>query len=343
MFNCGIVGYGYMGEIRKRVIADHPKLQLVGIAETNPVSRQKIQGCRAFESFDALLKEDTDIIFVCTPNSYSPDICIRSMQAGKHVFCEKPPGRNLQDIKDIMAHETKDTKLMFGFNHRFHPGIVKAKTIFDSGQLGEIVAVRGIYGKSGGKNFHASWRNNKNISGGGILLDQGIHMLDLFLYFCGDFQQVKAFLSDKYWQFDIEDNACVILKNHDGQIAMLHSSATFWKHQFRIHIILEKGYLTVEGLLSKTGSYGRETLIIGRQQFEDETEALGNPSEEIVYFDTDRSWETEVNEMVKCIEEKRQVSVSSSRDAYKVMNIIDAAYKDSMSEEISFMGIHKPA
>lgn len=341
MFNCGIVGYGYMGEIRERVITHHPKLRLVGIAEPNPGSRQKIQSCKAFESLDALLKENIDIIFVCTPNCYSPDICIRSMQAGKHVFCEKPPGRNLQDIKDIMRHETKDTKLMFGFNHRFHPGIVKAKTIVASGQLGEIVAVHGVYGKSGGKNFPASWRNNKEISGGGILLDQGIHMLDLFLYFCGDFQYVKAFLSNKYWQFNVEDNACVILKNRNDQIATLHSSTTFWKHQFRIHIILEKGYLTVEGLLSKTGSYGRETLIIGRQQFEDEAQALGNPSEEIVYFDTDRSWETEVNEMVRCVQEDKPVSISSSGDAYKVMNIIDVAYKNSMNQGVPFMVIHE--
>ena len=336
ILKCGIVGYGYMGQIRRRVIEENPDLELAGICETEKSVREKISGTTVSSSVDDFLKEDLDIVFVCTPNCYSPQICIRSMQAGKHVFCEKPPGQSLENVKNIMAHERPSIKLMFGFNHRFHPGIIKAKLIVDNGSLGQVVSVRGVYGKSGGINFRNSWRNDKKVSGGGILLDQGIHMLDLFLYFCGDFDQVKALTSNKYWQFEVEDNACVVLKNKNEQLGMLHSSATFWKHQFRLNIILEKGYLIVQGLLSKTGSYGRETLIIGRQQFEDEANAVGNPSEEIIYFDRDQSWDTEVAEFVKCIKNKTPVAISSSRDAFKVMQIIDWAYKDSCGTAENF-------
>lgn len=338
---CGIVGYGYMGEIRRAVIERHPDLELLGICETNPKVREKVQNCRFFDHFDKLLQEDLDIVFVCTPNKFSPEICIKSLQARKHVFCEKPPGCSVDDVKNIIKHEKLSTKLMFGFNHRFHPGIVRSKVLVDSGALGQIINIRGIYGKSGGLRFRSSWRNDKEMSGGGILLDQGIHMLDLFLYFCGQFNQVKAFLSNRYWQFDVEDNAFVILKNVQDQLAMLHSSATFWQHQFQINITLEKGYLVVKGLLSKTGSYGRETLIIGRQQFEDETEALGNPSEEIIYFDNDRSWDLEVNELVKCIKNDLPVTISSSQDALNVMRVIDLAYKDSQSINGSFVSIQE--
>ena len=291
--------------------------------------RAKVDDCVSFESFEQLMAQDVDAIFVCTPNCYSPEICIKSLEAGKHVFCEKPPGRNLDDVSRIIAAETLGTKLMFGFNHRFHPGIVKAKVIVDSGRLGKILSMRGIYGKSGGINYDKSWRNNKGISGGGILLDQGIHMLDLFRYFCGDFQQIKCFATNAYWDFDIEDNAMVILANDKGQNAMLHSSATQWKHTFHITVILENGYLIVEGLLSKTGSYGREKLVMARKQFEDEAEAVGNPSEEITYFDRDLSWELEVGEFVKCIVQNRPVSVSNSEDALKVMEIIAKAYEDA--------------
>ncbi|MBT7484246.1 Gfo/Idh/MocA family oxidoreductase, partial [Candidatus Peregrinibacteria bacterium] len=192
-------------------------------------------------------------------------------------------------------------KLMFGFNHRYHPGIMKAKAIVDSGRLGKILTLRGLYGKSGGKSFPDSWRNDVSISGGGILLDQGIHMLDLFNFFLGGFTSVKSFISNAHWGFDVEDNAVVILQTGNDQLAMLHSSATFWKHMFQLTLILEKGYLTVEGLLSKTGSYGRETLTIGRRQFEDEAEAIGNPSEEVVYFDRDLSWDLEVDKFVEAI------------------------------------------
>lgn len=326
---CVIAGYGYMGEIRKRVIENHQLLELVGICDPDIEKREKIKDVQMVSSFDDLLGIDLDIVFVCTPNSFSPDLCVTSMNLGKHVFCEKPPGRDVNDIKRIMEAENENVKLMFGFNHRFHPGIIKAKVIIDSGRLGKIISMRGIYGKSGGLNYHKSWRNNKAISGGGILLDQGIHMLDLFRYFCGDFQYVKCFATNAYWNFELEDNAMVILSNDKKQNAMLHSSATQWRHTFHITIILENGYIVVEGLLSKTGSYGREKLTVARRQFEDETEALGNPSEEITYFDRDLSWELEVEEFIKCIVQNRPVTASSSEDAYKVMEIIDKAYKDA--------------
>ena len=106
---------------------------------------------------------------------------------------------------------------MFGFNHRFHPGVMKAKANVDSGSMGKVIALRGLYGKSGGKNFSESWRNDIQLSGGGILLDQGIHMLDLFNLFLGKFSNVKSFLSNCQWNFDVEDNAVVILKNEADQ------------------------------------------------------------------------------------------------------------------------------
>lgn len=328
-YKCGIVGYGYMGEIRKAVIERHPQLELIGVCEANAQTREKIKGYPTFASFDELLKQDLEIVFVCTPNCFSPEFSIQAMQAGKHVFCEKPPGRNVEDIVNIRKHENPNIKLMFGFNHRYHPGIIRAKIIANSGRLGRIVALRGIYGKSGGKKFHESWRNRKEISGGGILLDQGIHMLDLFRHFCGDFDDVKCFLSNTFWKFDIEDNAFVILQNKDGQSAFIHSSATLWKHTFRLDIILEEGYMVVEGLLSKTGSYGREKLIVARRQFEDETAAVGNPSEEVTYFDQDLSWDLEVEEFVKAIEGNRPVSTSTSLDALRAMEIIEQAYQDA--------------
>lgn len=327
----GIVGYGYMGEIRRRVIENNPRLMLAGICDTNPNMRSKIKGCRVFEDFNQLLEEDIDLVFVCTPNRYSPQISIKSMKMGKHVFCEKPPGRSVDDINVMRKAEAENgrIKLMFGFNHRFHPGVIRAKVISDSGRLGRIIGLRGVYGKSGGLNFNKSWRNDKEISGGGILLDQGIHMLDLFLYFCGNFEIVKSFISNSFWKFDVEDNAYVMLKNTRQQIASLHSSTTLWRHTFQLDIILENGYMVVDGLLSRTGSYGRERLIVGRRQFEDEAAALGNPAEEVTYFDRDLSWDLEVNEFIKCIDNNTPVTISSSQDALKIMELIEKAYYDA--------------
>lgn len=136
-------------------------------------------------------------------------------------------------------------------------------------------------------------------------------------------------LSTVYWNIPVEDNACVLLRNLQGQIAQLHSSATLWKHTFRLEIGLEGGYLVVQGLLSKTGSYGRETLIIGRKARDDEDAAIGNPREEVVYFDKDMSWDLQLKELVDCIQNDLPVRDSSSQDALRVIELIAKVYDQS--------------
>ena len=320
-----------MGQIRHPVIEAHPQLKLTAICDPD---QSQLKGDYPFEVLrdpEDVINSDVFIVFICTPNKFIPELTVRCLNEKKHVFAEKPPGRTLKDVEDMRKAEENNpgTKLMFGFNHRYHPGVLRAKALVETGQFGDIISIRGLYGKSGGKNFGSSWRNDKEVSGGGILLDQGIHMLDLFHYFLGSFDSVKAFLSNNYWEFDIEDNAVVILRTATGQLATLHSSATFWKHMFQLYITLEKGYLKVDGLLSKTGSYGRETLVIGRRQFEDEAEATGNPSEEIIYFDKDLSWKMEVDNIVECIMNNKPVTESSSQDAWEVMSTIDRAYNEN--------------
>ena len=327
----GIFGYGYMGIIRCRTLKLNPDAELFIICETNPEMIIEENNITVVMDPNEVFDSGVDAVFICTPNHLIPDLAIKSLECGIHVFCEKPPGRTLSDIVRIRNAEKKNpgTKLMFGFNHRYHPGVLKAKSIVDSGRMGKVIALRGIYGKSGGNNFSKSWRNDLKTSGGGILLDQGIHMLDLFNIFLGGFTSVKSFLSNSQWGFDVEDNAVIILKNDKDQLGMLHSSSTFWKHMFQLNIILERGYLHLEGLLSKTGSYGRETLVIGQRQFEDEAEALGNPSEETIYFDNDLSWELEVNKFVDYILNDKPVSESNSSDAYNAMELVHRCYQDS--------------
>jgi predicted dehydrogenase len=326
-----IVGYGYMGEIRRKVVEALPDLELVGICDKHLTAERINFTCPHFIKYTEAIEElKPDIVFVCTPNQFSPDLCVYSLEHGCHVFCEKPPGRTLQDIERIAAAEQAHPglKVMFGFNHRHHPAILEAKSMVEARRMGEILWLRGIYGKSGGagRDFEKSWRNDPAVAGGGILLDQGIHMLDLFRFFCGDFTEVFGLLSTCYWNISVEDNAFVVLRSATGKTAQLHSSATLWKHTFHLEIGLEKGYLIAQGLLSKSGSYGRETLTIGRKS-PDGRAAVGNPREEVVYFDTDLSWELQVKELVNCILNDVPVSDSSTLDALRVMEIIDAVYR----------------
>ena len=325
----GIIGLGKVGKIRMNVINNQPDLSLEGICDIVPPEQNESHNCESYENYHDLLKTDIAAVFVCTPNKFTPGIVISALNNKKHVFCEKPPGRNLNDIRAIIKAEqrNKELKLKFGFNHRYHGAVMEAKSIVESGRLGRILWMRGIYGKSGGVDFEKQWRSNKEIAGGGILLDQGIHMIDLFRLFCGDFTEVKSFVTNSYWNIDMEDNAFAILRNEKNQVAMFHSSSTQWKHTFSLEIFLEEGYVIISGILSSTRSYGHgERLITARKQFENASSAMGNPHEELTYFDQDRSWELEVEDFVDCIKNDKKAIIGSSEDALKAMELVYKIY-----------------
>ena len=328
----GIVGYGYMGQIRQRNVADHPHLELAAVCDPGRRDAVAALGAPVFDKWEDLVAADLDMVFVCTPNYLIPEIAVRALACGRHIFCEKPPGRGLADVQRIRAAEaaSPQCKVVFGFNHRHHPGITDAKAIIDSGALGNILTLRGVYGKGGGYDYHTSWRNDPAIGGGGILLDQGIHMLDLFRFFAGDFEEIVAMRGVTAFEMPVEDNAFVLLRTRSGQMAQLHSSATSWKHMFRLEIGCEKGYVLVSGLLSKTGSYGRETLVVGRRPSPGERTAVGNPREETTYYDSDPSWDIEVGHFAECVLEGKPVTMGTSLDALRVMEIVDRVYQQPL-------------
>lgn len=317
-----------MGKIRTQVLRQHPDVRSIKIVDP------------AIDSLGPELKgmwvpagakipwEEADAVFICTPNNVTAHLCVEGLRRCGNVFCEKPPGRGWEDVCRIAeaAASVVHPTLMFGFNHRLHPSVQAALSLIGQGGVGEVLYLKGTYGKSGGSRYRESWRNNPKVSGGGILLDQGIHMLDLFHLFLGRLRLVDAVLADSFWDCGVEDNAFVLLRSERGVPAFLHSSATLWKHTFRLEIGCRDGYLIASGLLSQTGSYGREQLVIGRRQFEDEAMALGNPREEIIHFDRDESWEKEVSEFLAAVKEGRPATHGTLEEAKAVMEIIRDVY-----------------
>ena len=349
----GIIGYGIVGKRRRVFIDRHPRLQTVAVADVrfNPdssmvtnntiskdyqlVEKRSIQapftgilrdGVPFYNSYIELLdKQPLDIIFVCVPNYLAPQVTIDGLNRGLHVFCEKPPGRTIDDIIQVRQVEQKHPhlKLKYGFNHRYHGSVRHAKEICEKKTLGELINLRGVYGKSSIVPFSGEWRSVRKYAGGGILLDQGIHMLDMFRYFCDDFQDVKSFVSNKFWDHDVEDNVFAIMRDTKGRVAMIHSSATQWQHSFRLEITFEKGLLELSGILSGSKSYGQEKLILVSRQEESIVGSLS--SQEIVYLE-DNSWNDEIEEFTDLIINNKSVVTGSSEDALMVMKLVHEIY-----------------
>ena len=213
IYKVGIIGYGKMGIIRHEAIKGNKFSKLVAISDPDLLGNP--DNIPNISQTEIIKREDIDIVIVCTPNYLNKELTISLLRAGKHVFCEKPPCFTEAEMKEIriVEKENDKLKLMYGFNHRHHDSIIRIKKIVDEGQLGKILWMRGRYGKSVTADYFDQWRAKKELAGGGILIDQGIHMLDLFLYFGGSFDSVKAEVSNLYWNLEVEDNAFAILKN----------------------------------------------------------------------------------------------------------------------------------
>ena len=326
----GIAGYGKMGKIREESILNSSDAKLISIYEVSEYSHND-KGVVQCNSFDELLTTDIDAVIVSAYVSVAADYVIRALSRGKHVFCEKPPSMTAKEMKKVIEIEKKMRKVLkYGFNHRFHYSVMEAKKVINDGGMGKMLWMRGVYGKAGSIDFHDNWRNYKNYSGGGILLDQGIHMIDLFRYFSNDeFTCLSSHLASSFWNVECEDNAFLTLKSKNDIVATLHSSATQWKHKFLLEMAFENGFINLDGILSSTRSYAPETMIIGKREFEDITFAMGKPKESITYYEYDNSWSLELSEFIDAIHGKNAINNGTSSDALEIMKITDFVYNNS--------------
>lgn len=312
--SCAIIGYGKMGRIRLHTIQDLGyDVSVICDTEDNVKT-------------DVFNNLEIENVFISTPNYLNKDLIITALRKNLNIFCEKPPALNLEEMEEIIEEEKKSKSLlMYGFNHRHHNSVKHMKNIIDSKEYGKILWMRGRYGKSVNSDFFSTWRADYKKSGGGILIDQGIHLLDLFLYMADDFDEVESFISNSFWKLPgIEDNAFMIFKNNKNNItASLHSTMTQWRHIFSFEIFMEKGWMVLNGLKTSSNSYGNEILTIS-----DSSNNFANSSpNETHEYTIDTSWKSEVGYFFDCVEKNKRIENGSSKDALKVMKIIDKIYR----------------
>jgi len=323
----GIAGHGVVGKRRREFIDKHPQLRTVALCDRTFASDGRLEdGVRCFQNYKQLLAEPLDILFVCLTNDVAAEVTIAGLEKGLHVFCEKPPGRTLEDISRVIecAKSRPSQKLKYGFNHRYHDSVRDALNIVRSGSMGRIINLRGVYGKSRFINYGAGadWRTQREVAGGGILLDQGIHMVDLMRLFAGEFDDVMSIVTNDFWHHDVEDNAYALMRTREGTVAMLHSTATQWRHRFNLDITLAKGAITLSGILSGSKSYGAETMTVAWVGEDDS----GDPKEQTTRYNQDNSWRDEVAEFADAVSGRGVIQAGSATDALKTMQLVYRVY-----------------
>jgi predicted dehydrogenase len=322
-----VAGFGVVGKRRKECLERQPGVRVVAVCDrTFDGEGVLADGTASCRDYRRLLEQPLDALVVCLTNDIAAEVTIAGLERRLHVFCEKPPGRTLAEVRKVIACERNQPglRLMYGFNHRYHDSVQDALKILRSGELGRVINLRGMYGKAKLITFNQpGWRTQRAIAGGGVLLDQGIHMVDLMRLFGGSFVEVQSMISNGHWHHDVEDNAYALMRTADGVVGMLHSSATQWRHRFHLDINLDRGSLILGGILTGTKSYGAETLTVVHA---DPDNDFGDPREQITHYNRDPSWDREIAAFVHHIRTGTPVESGSSSDALRTMELVFKIY-----------------
>jgi predicted dehydrogenase len=322
----GIVGAGLQGRRRARALRAVDSSELVAVADVDEDAIAALAAeasCLAISRWkDVVERDDVQAVIICTPPHLHAEIAVSAMRRGKHVLCEKPLARTMDEGREMVkvAREAGVT-LKCGFNLRYHPAIRQVRQWYEDGSVGEIDWIRCRYGIGGRSGYDQEWRAKAEISGGGQLMDQGIHLLDLCRWFLGDFAEASGMVATYFWDVaPVEDNAFALLRTAQGQIASVHVSWTQWKPLFSFEVFGHDGYLVVEGL---GGAYGNERAIRGRRDF-----AAPFGEEVIEFRREDRSWEEEWREFVSAIREGREPS-ANGEDGLAAIELVHAIYESA--------------
>jgi predicted dehydrogenase len=322
MMRAAIVGCGRVGEKRARALDGSARV--VAVADSDPGRAAALAarhpGCAIETDWRALVaRDDYDLAIVCTPHHLLAEIATAAVTRGRHVLVEKPAARSASELDALIAAARRAGRsVAVGFNHRFHPALREARALVAQGAIGALLSVRARYGHGGRPGYEREWRADPHAAGGGELLDQGVHLIDLARWFAGEFVEASGQLATLYWPAPVEDNAFLRLTTAAGQVAWLHASWTEWKNLFCFEVFGRTGKLQVDGL---GGSYGVERLTLyrlGPEPGPPETSTREYPGE-------DASWRDELGDLVSRIEAGQPPAVGLE-DARATLAIVDGLY-----------------
>jgi predicted dehydrogenase len=321
MLNAAVIGCGAIGEKRAKALyglATIDSCNDIDTARSNTFAEKF--SCKKVDTLEEVLDNNKiNLVFIATTHEQLADIALQCLNSGKHIFIEKPGAINFFELEKIrQAAKEKNLIVHIGYNHRYHPAIRQAITMFSAGEIGKLLFLRARYGHGGRLGYEKEWRGKKNLSGGGELIDQGTHLLDLSIAFLGDISLEYGATPNYFWEMEVEDNVFISIKNKVGSIAFLHASCTEWKNTFSLEVYGETGKIEVSGL---GGSYGIERLNHYKMLPE-----MGPPETNSWEFLVDDSWQLEVKEFIEDI--VGESSNSSNIDtSVRVLELVHEIYE----------------
>jgi predicted dehydrogenase len=344
MLGVAIIGAGNVGGIRGRVIQNSPESRVRIVADIDPAHAHDLAAslqCEATTDWRrAIQSNEVDLVVVCTPTKFHAPATLAALRAGKHVLCEKPLARSSMEAEEVIeTAEARRLVLKTGFNYRYMGHVRKTKDLIAMSALGPLYFLRCRYGHGGRPDYQKHWCTDQELSGGGVLLEQGIHVIDLVRHLLDEPTHVLAETSRWFWDFpEVEDNCFLLLKTQQSLTAQIHLSWTQWINIFSLEIFGKDGYLHLSG---RDGHYGPQRLVWGKRQFNH-----SRPEEEVFEFPSpDDSWKCEWDDFIDAVHTRRE-PMGGGTDSMQALRLVDAAYESSRQQrwvEVAQIAVHAGA
>jgi predicted dehydrogenase len=325
MLNLGIVGCGLIGRKRAQALGPGKLVACSDAVFSRAQALAAAHGAQAVPDWrDLVSRPEVQAVVVATTHDWLAPVTLAAVEAGKHVLVEKPAARRASELEPVLqAARARGVLVRVGFNHRFHPALLKAHQMFVDGAVGPLMYVRARYGHGARVGYEKEWRARPEVSGGGELIDQGMHLIDLARWFAGEFVQVDGLAGRWFWDMPVEDNAFLLLRTAEQKVAFMHCSCSEWKNLFSFEVFGRDGKLEVQGL---GGSYGVERLTHYRMRPE-----MGPPDTVAWEFPRgDDSWAAELADFYQDVALGRQ-PVPGLSDAMAALRVVERIYEVSRS------------
>ena len=330
MLSVAIIGAGGIGRIRANSIRESKTALVSRIVDVDRKRAEELaealhaRSCTDWR--EAVSDPKIDCVVVSTPTKFHAEIVKGALEGGKHVLCEKPLARNVQEARAVAdAAQRTGRVLKTGFNYREMAHVRKAQELLRAGAIGAPHFLRCRYGHGGRPQYEDHWCTDSDMSGGGVLQEQGIHILDLTRILLGEPVRVMAQMRRYFWPFrGTEDNCFCALETATDQVAQIHVSWTQWKNILEIEVFGPDGYLRLEG---RDGHYGPQRLTFGKRNA-----THGKPEEQVFTFDgAESSWNLEWQTFTAMVLNGANRR-SAALQGLEAQKIVEAAYRSAAEQ-----------
>ncbi|MDR1262027.1 MAG: Gfo/Idh/MocA family oxidoreductase [Oscillospiraceae bacterium] len=300
-------------------------VRIVSLYDTKPDRAEKRKaefGGEAAAAFDDILRDPrVDAVHILTPHALHAGMVRAVINAGKYALCEKPLATSLADLDDLTRLDSDNRCLCCIFQNRYNPSVQRAKAMLDAGEMGGVFSLKGMLTwKRGAAYYSDDWHGVQALEGGGVLINQAIHTLDLMLYLGGPLSALKASVSTDLLEglIDVEENAHIVLRYADNKTGLFFASnSNGMDDPPEVTIVCEKGALTLRGdTLYRYNENGYE-LLVDRSS----APVIGKA----VYGS---SHITQIHEFYSCIRENRPFTIGA-KEAAPAARAVLAAYESS--------------